>query len=115
MEREVFMAEVFVPPARTVKQLGEFMAEMNARNSAASATYFPVKRMVRIVLDGYDSSLSAAPDGTHEFARGWLAHEAAMKVARFAGRSVQWEPVRLYDHGRISRSARGRRPISVGV
>lgn len=97
-EQECWRAVVDLPEGMSLGELHGIMRDLGERRSL-TVQFFAAHRRLILFLHETDH-LSGAPSGTHDFARGWLAHEAAAAAARYL-KPLDWEPVKWYPDGRV--------------
>lgn len=98
MERECWQAIAKVPEEMSIGELQGLLVDLNSRPCLYVYTNIQERQVVLLLEE--PKTLRDAPSGTHEFARGWLAHADAALAAKYL-KPLEWKPIKKYDNGRI--------------
>jgi hypothetical protein len=102
---DVFFTTYVVPDDTTQVQLKELLAFLaNSRSIAAYSFNTPTGALRIIVANRWQSlKYSDCPlPGTHDFAAGWLAHEAMLTVSKYLNAGLIWKEAEYHrENGRL--------------
>lgn len=117
MSDDVFFTQYVVPdetPQLKLKKLFKFLA---GSRSIANYHFNARKGSISIIVASRFSSLkySDCPlPGTHDFAAGWLAHEAMLTVSKYLGASLAWYEAEFHrDSGQLELRNRHKPPVII--
>lgn len=97
-ERRCWRTTTELAPTMSLGELDTIMNNLD--NQPGMTAMFASKTRTLTLFLEEPSRLAGAPSGTHEFARGWLAHQAAAEASNRLG-PLDWSPVQWYDNGRV--------------
>lgn len=120
MSEDVFHTQIELPKDITLVAMNEFVAWARKQRSLFQVEVDFKAVTVHLVVGNRFSSVkySDCPlPGTHDFAAGYLAHEAMLLVSKKLGRPVQWVEAEWDPRDRNRHAARIRRrdkpPITI--
>lgn len=112
MGDDVFYTTYVIPDDTTQVQLKKLLAFLAESRSIAAYHFNSPTGTLRIIVANRYHSLrySDCPlPGTHDFAAGWLAHEAMLTVSKYLNASLAWKEAEYHrENGRLEPKLRRR-------
>lgn len=97
MNERCWRTTVVLPETMSIGELDGILSDLGGRPCLRIRYEASVRTLVIYLMEAH--VLKDAPAGTHEFARGWLAHADASRAAYFL-KPLAWRAGKLYDHSR---------------